>query len=492
MSSYQTLGKSAKASLLWGGGFHLIRDVAQFAAMLVMVRLLTPEDYGSAALAQAIVGLISVISFGTLVLHVLQFRDPDQVDWQAHFTAAVVINTTLFGCTLLAAWVMSSTIQYAQAALPLAILSVTFLIEIPGTLRHRMLETRHEWIHLRLLLIIGTLLGLGVGLIIALLGGGVWALVVQSPLFGLPAAIDLFWHGRWRPDWTWSWPRYRNAVRFGATRMGSAGMTRGRQMIESSVLTSTYDFVGLGVFNRAIGLANLLAGRIGTLTMSALYTVVTRTEQGSAQFKRMASLTLRGVVWTTIPAATFLAFSAEEVVALLYGRQWIEVAPLLPMAVAGVGLTGITATMTSLLLANEQAKICLVIELIAATSAIGLALWLVPIGVITYLAALAGQSLLVLVASSIALVRTNGITSAALLPAFVPALVASGAAVLTIGTLSTVDLAGSWQAIRLALTAGVYFLVYLGVLRIAFNDSLRELLQVVPTGMRLMPILRMD
>jgi O-antigen/teichoic acid export membrane protein len=69
------LGASARASVLWGGGFTVARDVAQFAGMLVLVRLLSAEDYGTAALAQSITGLLSVVSFGTFLTHALQLRN---------------------------------------------------------------------------------------------------------------------------------------------------------------------------------------------------------------------------------------------------------------------------------------------------------------------------------------------------------------------------------------------------------------------------------
>jgi len=485
MEVHESLGKSARASLLWGGGFHFVRDIAQFGVMLVMVRLLTPEDYGSAALAQSIMGLIAVISFGTLVMHALQIRDPSAVDWQAHFTAAAVINTLLFGLTILVAYALSFTERYHSGALPLAGLATVFLIEIPGTLRHRMLETEHEWIRLRLLFIIGTLLGLGSGLIIAIFGGGVWALVVQPPLFGLPAAIDLFWHGRWRPTWSWSWGRYQATAQFGVTRMGSAAVLRGRQTIEQTVLAGVYDFAALGVFSRSIGLATLVAGRIGSLTISALYAVVTRTDHRSNQFRRIAGLVLRGVCWTTIPVAAFLAFSAEDAVALLYGRQWLAVAPLLPLAVAGVALAGITTTLSSLLLANNEVRLCLLIDVIAASVAIGLALWLIPLGVLVYLAALAGHGLMVLLITLTALIQTDGIARESLLPAFWPTFVASGCAAFTVGALRFMDLRSDLLTLRFVLEACVFGLVYLGMLRASFASALRELIQVAPGGSRI-------
>src|SRR5581483_11603067 len=61
----RTFGASARASVLWGGGFTLFRDVLQFATLIVLVRHVMPDDYGRAALAQTILGLLSVASFST-------------------------------------------------------------------------------------------------------------------------------------------------------------------------------------------------------------------------------------------------------------------------------------------------------------------------------------------------------------------------------------------------------------------------------------------
>jgi len=485
----KSLKKSGKAAVLWGAGSALLRDIAQFAVMLILIRILSPVDYGSAALAQSFIGLISVVSFGTFALHALQMRDPNAVDWQAHFTAAAVINSVLFCLTILLAWALSFSERYHSAAWPLAGLSPVLLIEIAATLRHRMLETQHDWQRFRILLIIGTILGLSTGLIVALLGGGVWALVVQVPLFGLPAAVDLFWYGKWRPQWSWSWARYRETVRFAFNRMGSDAVLRGRQTVEQTVLAGAYDFAGLGVFTRSIGLATLIAGRIGSVAMMSLYPVITRAAQRTVRFQRIAGLVLQGVCWATIPGAVFLAICAGDVVALLYGPKWAAVAPLLPLAAMGVAIASISATASSLLLANNAVRVCLIIDLLAACIGVGLALWLVPIGMVVYLAALAALSLTVLLVSLGALLVTNGIARDSLPSAFLPALLAAaGAAIATAGVQNLVDGHG-YVVARLVAEAVVFCSFYLLIIRVTFPHALHELLLVVPAGQRLMKLL---
>lgn len=480
-----SLGASARASLLWGGGFTLLRDVAQFGVMLILVRLLSPADYGTAALAQAVIGMVSVISFATFSGHALQLRNPDDIDWQAHFTWAAVLNTVLAGLVLLLGFGLSFSQHYREAALPLAALSVVFLIEIPGTLRHRMLEAHHDWKRFRLQLIIGTFLGLGSGLLVALMGGGVWALIVQVPMLGVPAAVDLLFIQRFRPDWTWSWTRWSGTFKFGLDRIGSGLVGRGRVLNEQVLLSGLYDLATLGIFSRANGLATLIAGRIGSVAMMSLYPVITRTDSGSARFQRLADLVLRGVVWITLPAVAFLCMAAPDTVALLYGAQWTSVAPLLPLAAFAVGLGGIVTVLSSLLVANDDSRAALSLDVGAAVSGIAVAVTLIPFGVWTYLAGLSVHALGVAMAAVVLLVRRGAMSSAGVAAAFVPALIVAAMGALAVAAWRAATGGSDWLLPRLLADGVVFATVQVLVLRLVFACPLAELLDVAPGGSRL-------
>jgi len=460
--------------------------------MLILVRILSPTDYGTAALAQAAIGLLSIISYSTFSVHALQVRDPSTIDWQAHFSAAVAINTCIFLLTIIIAFGLFYIPAYKGLALPLAALGVTFLIEIPGTLRARMLEANHDWKRFRTQLMIGTMLGLGSGIAIALMGGGVWALIVQPPMLALPAAIDLFLIQRFKPDWTWSWPRYRDTARFGFDRIGSGLAGRGRVLNEQLLLSSIYNLATLGIFTRATGLATLLAGRIGSVVMMSLHPVVTRAEQGSVRLRRLADLVLRGVVWTTVPAAAFLGLAASDTVAILYGEKWSAVAKLMPFAAIAMGLGGIITSLSGLLVANDNARAAMWLDVVAAASAMALAFLLIPSGASTFLAGLGIHGLVIAGVAIIFLVRHGALSTSGVLVALVPPLVActAGATVVlafreTMGT--SVHL-----VVRLVADASTFAFGYITVLRIAFVRPLAELLHVAPGGSTLARVLRLS
>ncbi len=457
------LAATARGAMLWAAGSTFICDGLQFATMLVLVRLLAPSDYGRMALAQTILSFISVFTFTTFAPHALQSRDPDAIDWQAHFTAAAVVNSAAFIVTLLVAALLSRTAKYAGSALPLTVLAVVFLIQVPAIIRQTMVQVAHDWARTRGLIIAGAALSNIVAVGIALSGGGIWALVMGPVLNVIPPALDLFLFAKWRPTWSWDWHRYRETVRFGLTRVGSAAVLSSRQAIEQGMLAGTYNFSTLGLFSRSVGLATLAGGRMGGLASLSLYPVLTRAERGSERFRRLAGLFLRGVGWTTIPASVFLVFNASDIATFLYGVRWSGVIPLLPFAAAQAALAGICWAAYTLLLANNETRACLAVDLTSAAVGAALVFWLVPSGPRAYMGGLAVMYVIILGLIILLLRNTGGIglseAGAALVPPLVASTVASGGLLAARVLLSHVAL----LSLRVALEGVVFSLVFASV-----------------------------
>src|SRR5580704_6830287 len=208
-SRMSALAGAARNAALYGAASALLSDVLQFGTMLVLVRLLSPEDYGRAALGQTLLGFLSIASVKTLLPHVVLERDPAKIDWQIQFTASTAINVSAFGITLMVAGLLSLTSHFAGVALPLTVLAAVLLIEIPSSIRQTMAQVEHDWARFRALTLAGAFIGNVAGVLIALFGGGVWALVVPVLLIGMPAVFDLFFLLKWRPNWSWSWAGYK-------------------------------------------------------------------------------------------------------------------------------------------------------------------------------------------------------------------------------------------------------------------------------------------
>jgi O-antigen/teichoic acid export membrane protein len=326
----------------------------------------------------------------------------------------------------------------------------------------------------------------------ALRGWGVYALLVPTLVVPVVFAWDLWFRARWRPTWQWSWARFKPAWTFGTSRIAASSLTAAAGLIESSWLAALAGFAALGVFGRALALAQLVCGRIAKLLGMSVFPVLARIEARSPSYRRASAAWLRSVAWVVAPLAVLGAQVAEPLVRILYGPTWLGAAPLLPAALAAGAIGALVHTAYLLLLAQNGAKWCLIADSWRLAGTVVCLVVLAPIGLDRYLA---GLAIVYAVSLSLLLVwlrRDEALSREGLRDAFVPpalAATAAGALSLLAGRL-VVDLAGDWGTV--AIHSVVVGATYVLVLRLAFEGALAELVSYMPERRRLGIVLRLN
>lgn len=473
---------NARKALVWAGGVQIVRDVAQFAAMLVLVRLLSPEQYGAMALAQAILGIATLFAAGAFVPHALQARDPDAIDWQSHFTAGTIWNTGIALVLLAFSAYLVTPVWGTDVGLSLTLLALALVFGGPAEVRNAMLCARHDWARFRVLSLLGTILGLAAGIGLGFTGFGVVALAIQPAMYVLPAAVDLFWSG-FKPTWDFDRIYYRDVIKFGLNRFSAGSLSAIRGFVEQSLMAMHFSLATNGEYNRSVGLSNLLAGRFGPIAVGALYPILTRQESHSPKFRRNAARVLQGVAWSAIPAGAFLAIEAADIVTLFYGGGWSHVTYLLPPASAMVITGALNFTLSRLLLANESRRLSLMIDAILGFIGIGLAFLYLPRGPSYYLWTLSAAGIATFSCGLVFLIKAQALELKQTVLAVVPPLPST-----TIASLCTLTIEPALDTLFLPLKVGgaavCFGLVYLGVLLIFFNRSTVEMLNIFPGAHR--------
>lgn len=477
MSSF---GQKARSAVIWNTGFNLFRDLLQFGTMLVLVRILEPAAYGQFGLVTSVIGFLSIFSFNNFIAHTIQVRDEADVHYQDHFTAGAVMAGTMFVVTNLVAIALRWFENYAPVATLVHVMSLTLLLEWPCELRRKMLERQFDWKRLRLLHACGLLASAVLAIGLAAAGAGVYALLVPGMTVTLPFIYDLFVRQRWRPDWTWSWANYRAAWHFGLKRIGSGMAGTGRLLIESATLVKVLGYGPLGILNRALGLAAMFCSKFASQLMYATYPILTRLNPNPENIARVNGLVLRIVAWVAIPMAAVLSALATPVVHTVYGRQWLEVIPLLPWTMLGGVLIALAQTANSLLLAQQQPTRCLIADLCVLAGTVTMLLLVLPRGIKPYLIGLATVQLAALALLSVWLCSAKALKPSGIVWAVAPPLAGAGVAWLLCELARVAlgaDVADFWSAV---VYGSGFALLYLAALRLLFPQRLGEIVFYLP------------
>ncbi|MET4098107.1 PST family polysaccharide transporter [Agrococcus sp. UYP10] len=337
MTTAPTLGGSAARGAATTMGAQVLRIVVHLVGIVVLARILAPADYGLLVMVTAIIGVGEILrdfglSSAAVQAKTLSSEERDNLFWvnsAIGFGLAIIVLALSFALPLV----------YNEPRLgPItAALSCTFLVNGIST-QHRANLTRElRFGRLAIAETVAPILGLATSIVLAVLGAGYWALVVQQLVTAIAAMVLLLALTRWLPKGPHWHTSIRKFVRFGAHLFGVQLLTYASRNVDSIVVGTRFGPSALGLYDRAFQLLVFPLNQINAPATRVALPVLSRLQDDSARFGQFL---LRGqtvLVYVITALFAFAAFHAATVIELLLGAQWTASAPIFQaLAVGGV------------------------------------------------------------------------------------------------------------------------------------------------------------
>ena len=339
------LRRSATMSALWAALETGSLSVLAFLVLLVMARILSPADFGVAAIALSIVQIVAAI--GECLFHDAIVQRPGLT---ARETAAAHTVTILLGLALTALVMAGAPLIEALFAAPgLAPLvfwmapSILFtaLGAVPVALLRRNLEFRN----VALRMICGRAVGGIAAFAAAFAGLGVWSLVLQQVATSAFACLALFLLGSTAATTLPGIASPRASaplLRFAATTLAVnlmwGNVSRMFLIAASFVLTQS----GVGMIALAMRFVDTSAAIIGGAQAKVALSLFSRMHRETGTVRKAYIAGSRLSSYIIVPLFAGLAVMAHDLVLALAGERWIEVVPLVQILAAGQAIRSLT------------------------------------------------------------------------------------------------------------------------------------------------------
>ncbi len=335
------LGKRAASGFLWLAAQKWAVRVTGFATLVVLTHEISPHDFGVVAAAMTVIPLVYLLADLGFSTYLLQTDDIDQENLSTAFWTSVGAAVVLSGGLLAVAPLMAMAFHIAELARVLQVLVLavvpTVLAGVPLALLRRNMVFRA----VAMQALVAALFGQVVAVVLALRGGGVWALVVQLIVTQSLIAILAWWRVAWLPSLRLSLPRLREMAVFGV-RVSTVDLVATlRIWAEGWIVIVALGPAALGLLNIGQRLI-LVAQELVAASMVPVSTVVFARIRDSADRLRTTYLKALGVSYAVVsPVMILLVVTAPELIPLLFGREWeAAVRPTQALAVAGIIVLG--------------------------------------------------------------------------------------------------------------------------------------------------------
>ena len=322
-------GASAASSFLFKLTESLGAQLISFVVNMLLARLLDPTDYGVLTMLTVFIAISQVFVQSGLNTALVQKMQVDETELSSVFYVSLGVAGALYAALFAAAPAIGGF--YRMPALA-PVLRVLALVLFPGAMlsvQNAVVARRMAFRKLMLASLLATVLSGGVGLSMAALGYGYWALVGQQLANQLCLMAALFVLVPWRPRWLFSLTKVKTLISFGWKLLLSSLLETGYQNLRSLVIGRKFNAAALGYFNRGKQFPELVMNAVNGSIQSVMLPVLAEKQNDLPEMKRMMRRSVIVSSYLVLPLMAGLAAAATPLVRVLLTDKWLPCVPFL-------------------------------------------------------------------------------------------------------------------------------------------------------------------
>lgn len=304
-------------------------QIVTFIVSIVLARILMPEDYGIISLVVVFTSILQVFVDSGLGTALIQKKDADDLDFSSVFYFNFVVCIILYIVMFIVAPYIS--LFYGDAMLTPIIRVMSLTIVISGLKGIQQAYVSKNMLFKRFFFstIGGTIFSAILGISLAYLGYGVWALVIQQLSNNAIDTFILWLTVKWRPKKMFSWPRLLSLLTFGWKLLVSSLLDTCYNNIRNLIIGKMYSAADLAYYNQGDKFPYVIVSNINTSIDSVLLPTLSEVQDNRIAVKNMTRRAIKTSTYIMAPLMMGLAFCAEPVVRVILTDKWLPCVPFL-------------------------------------------------------------------------------------------------------------------------------------------------------------------
>ncbi len=256
-------------SVIWMTAQKWVTRIGSLLTIIILTRTLAPEDFGLAAAATTLMPLVYVLADIGFSTYIVQADTVEKKTLDTAFWFALACGLVLAGVIVVAAPGLAILLNLPEVVPLLRVMSLSVFMIALGSVPVALLRRRMNFKLLAMMEVSSALVAQVVAIVLAFLGAGAWALVLQIMVTQAVSTVWVWIAARWRPGVAFSRDEFKVMGAFGIHVAGGALTGVARAWAETAIVVA-----GLGV--REMGYLNIAQRLVQTaqdLTISAIVPV---------------------------------------------------------------------------------------------------------------------------------------------------------------------------------------------------------------------------
>lgn len=342
-----------------------------FLVGLVLARLLNPEDYSLLGIIIIFVSVFNSIVDSGFSNALIRKTNATDTDYNTVYVSNIVISIILCAVLYLLALPIANFFNRPPLTNLLRAMSFIIIINALAIIQRTILMKKLDFKTQTKVSLISSISSGFIGISMALMEYGVWALVGQQLARQGLNTLFLWVYAKWYPRIQFSLNSFRELFGFGWKLLASSLIDTIWREIYQVVIGKCYAPATLGQYTRAQQFASMCSTNLTTVIQRVSYPVLSSIQDDKVRLKAGYKRIIKTSMLLSFVLMLGMAGCAKSMIQVMVGNQWLPAVPLLQIICFQMMLYPLHALNLNMLQVEGRSDLFLRLEIYKKVIAIG-------------------------------------------------------------------------------------------------------------------------
>ena len=320
---------STSQGLFWRSLEGVGSQCMNFIVQLVLARLLMPEDFGVVAILSIFINLANTFVLNGLGTALLRKKNATECDFCTVFYMEIGISMLMYLIIFILAPYIANLYNNTQIVEYLRVFSITIIIGAFCSIQTIVLRYRMDFRSSCIANFGGIIMQGVIGITFALLGFGVWSLILSQITCRFVTLLLLVAFVHWFPKFKFSFRVVKELFSYSWKLFVGWLIGTVYSDLFSLIIGKVYDETTLGYYTKGQSIPQVVNKTVTQVTSAVMFPALSKVQDKNEKLKKQTREMLSASALLIFPIMAGIAAAAEPLVMVILTEKWRSAIPII-------------------------------------------------------------------------------------------------------------------------------------------------------------------
>lgn len=352
------------SGFFWKFNEQITSQLVSFVVSIILARILAPKEYGIVALVNVFIVIMEVFVTTGFSSALIQKKNVTRLDFSTLFHCSFIFSIMLYCIVFFSSGFIAAFYHNRMLIPVIRILSLRLPISAFNSIQMAYVSRKMAFRKIFVSTTIATIISGVLGIVLAYMNFGVWALVWQGLTSVLFQTMVLFFQIPWRPYFEFSISEAKVLMNYGWKVLAANFLGTFFLQFRSLIIGRFYNASDLAYYNRGSRFPELISNNVDGTISSVLFPALSQYSDSPDRLKNMTRQSMRMSSFVIFPLMFGLAVAAKPITILLLTRKWLPSVPFMQFLCIAFCFSTISNANMQALKASGRSDVLLELEIL--------------------------------------------------------------------------------------------------------------------------------